>query len=84
MKKLLATLVVCLLIIILTLTCFVGCKEIDDNVIRVNEVTHSVFYAPLYIAIDKRRRIRYYNDRLGIKKRGYCIGRTRGERVRLS
>ena len=53
MKKLLATLVVCLLIIILTFTCFVGCKETDDNVIRLNEVTHSVFYAPLYIAINK-------------------------------
>ena len=29
----------------------VGCKE-DSNVVRVCEVTHSVFYAPLYIAIN--------------------------------
>ena len=27
-----------------------GCK--NDNVIRINEVTHSVFYAPLYLAIN--------------------------------
>lgn len=24
----------------------------DDNTIRLNEVTHSVFYAPLYVAIE--------------------------------
>ncbi len=30
----------------------VGCKDKDDNVVRVCEVTHSVFYAPLYIAIN--------------------------------
>ena len=29
----------------------VGCKK-DDNVIRLNEVTHSIFYAPLYVAIN--------------------------------
>ncbi|MBE5757754.1 MAG: ABC transporter substrate-binding protein [Clostridiales bacterium] len=31
---------------------FIGCKDTDSNVIRVNEVTHSIFYAPLYIAIN--------------------------------
>ena len=30
---------------------FVGCKD-DDNVIRLNETTHSIFYAPLYVAIN--------------------------------
>ncbi len=30
--------------------CFTGCK--DKNVIRINEVTHSIFYAPLYVAIN--------------------------------
>ena len=32
----------------------VACNE-DDRLttIRVNEVTHSIFYAPLYIAIEK-------------------------------
>ena len=35
-------------------SCFmVGCGKDDDNIIRVNEVTHSIFYAPLYIAINK-------------------------------
>ncbi len=29
-----------------------SCKK-KENVIRLNEVTHSVFYAPLYIAINK-------------------------------
>jgi len=29
---------------------FVGCK--DENTIRINEVTHSIFYAPLYVAIN--------------------------------
>jgi NitT/TauT family transport system substrate-binding protein len=32
----------------------VGCKTRgDDNVIRVNEVTDSFFYAPFYVAIEK-------------------------------
>ena len=29
---------------------FIGCGK--DNTIRLNEVTHSVFYAPLYLAIE--------------------------------
>lgn len=32
---------------------FSACGQTDSNVIRLNEVTHSVFYAPLYIAINK-------------------------------
>ena len=33
---------------------FSGCKDNSDpNTIRINEVTHSVFYAPLYVAIEK-------------------------------
>ena len=31
--------------------CLVGCKGKKD-VVRLNEVTHSVFYAPLYVAIN--------------------------------
>lgn len=31
--------------------CLIGCGD-NDNTIRVNEVTHSIFYAPLYIAIN--------------------------------
>ncbi len=31
---------------------FAGCKDNSKTVIEVNEVTHSVFYAPLYVAIE--------------------------------
>ncbi|MBO7150082.1 MAG: ABC transporter substrate-binding protein [Clostridia bacterium] len=31
---------------------FGACKKQDANTIRINEVTHSVFYAPLYLAIE--------------------------------
>ena len=30
-----------------------ACNKTDDKTIRLNEVTHSVFYAPLYVAIEK-------------------------------
>ncbi len=42
-----------ILALILTFFSFgiVGCKK-DDNVIRLNETTHSIFYAPLYVAIN--------------------------------
>ncbi len=32
---------------------FAACTDADDNVIRLNEVTHSVFYAPLYVALNE-------------------------------
>lgn len=31
---------------------FVGCDNKDYNKIELNEVTHSIFYAPLYVAIN--------------------------------
>ena len=31
--------------------CIMGCSN-DKNTIRLSEVTHSIFYAPLYIAIN--------------------------------
>ena len=38
---------------ILALCPFTGCKDASDvTTIELNEVTHSVFYAPLYIAIE--------------------------------
>ncbi len=30
-----------------------GCKSTDKNTIRVSEVTHSLFYAPFYVAINE-------------------------------
>ena len=42
-----------ILLICFALTCFVACGDKKDNVIRLNEVTHSVFYAPLYVAIGE-------------------------------
>ncbi|MBR2860773.1 MAG: ABC transporter substrate-binding protein [Clostridia bacterium] len=31
---------------------FVGCKTEESSVLKVNEVTHSIFYAPFYAAIE--------------------------------
>lgn len=51
-KKFFLSLIVVILSLSLAL-CFVACKGKDPNKIRIVEVTHSVFYAPLYIAIEK-------------------------------
>lgn len=49
MKKLLSSL---LCFLLLSLTLF-GCKDDDGlTTVRVNEVTHSIFYAPFYLAIE--------------------------------
>ena len=48
MKKLL-TAAMALMLMLFPLA---ACGEGDDGVIRLNEVTHSVFYAPLYAAIN--------------------------------
>lgn len=46
--------VVVLLVLILALGVLVACNPTSDSdVIRLNEVTHSVFYAPLYVAMNK-------------------------------
>ena len=50
MKKII-TIMLCAIISGLSCFMFVGCKK-DSDVIRLNEVTHSVFYAPLYAAIN--------------------------------
>lgn len=46
--------VLLLIIVLITLCTFgaVSCTKKDENVIRLNEVTHSVFYAPMYVAIN--------------------------------
>lgn len=41
---------------------FTGCKKKEDNVVRLSEVTHSIFYAPLYVAINNG-----YFDEQGLK-----------------
>ena len=50
MKKL----TVCILLLSVICACFAlsGCDEEDGNTIRLTEVTHSVFYAPLYVAME--------------------------------
>ena len=50
MKKFL----VCLMGVLLALTplTLVGCKKTDSRTIRLSEVTHSIFYAPMYVAIE--------------------------------
>ncbi|HKL80518.1 MAG TPA: ABC transporter substrate-binding protein [Mobilitalea sp.] len=46
---------ICLLALIaMTATLFVGCKGKDDMIeITLNEVAHSIFYAPMYVAFEK-------------------------------
>ena len=53
MKKIL-TFVCALTLCLYSCLFFVGCKEnkLKNGTIRLNEVTHSVFYAPLYLAIN--------------------------------
>ncbi len=48
MKRLISFLTAVILLIIP----FSGCKDDDVTKIQLNEVTHSVFYAPLYVAIE--------------------------------
>lgn len=52
MKKVFSIFAACVLVLFTGLS-FVGCKKQNEaGVIRINEVTHSVFYAPLYVAIN--------------------------------
>ena len=51
MKKIITALLVACLVSFSAIS-FVGCKKTDPDTIRINEVTHSVFYAPLYLAIN--------------------------------
>lgn len=41
----------CLVMLAIPCSLFVACKK-DKNIVRLNEVTHSVFYAPLYLAMN--------------------------------
>ena len=55
MKKL--GILVCAMILSVTFL-FAGCSNNNSNTIRLNEVTHSIFYAPLYVAINNK----YFED----------------------
>lgn len=54
-KKIITFMITLILLLIIIVTCFkVGKKENDQSTkIRLAEVTHSVFYAPLYVSIEK-------------------------------
>ena len=56
MKKI-SILLVLFLAIFSSLT-FVGCGKKDNSTVRISEVTHSLFYAPLYIAMNNG----YFDD----------------------
>lgn len=40
---------------VLAVTAFTGCKKEETNLtkVRLNEVVHSIFYAPQYVALEK-------------------------------
>ena len=67
MKKKLLTLLTAAVLVISITFAFAGCKK-DDKVIKIDEVTHSVFYAPLYLADA----LGYFGDE------GYKIELTNG------
>ncbi len=55
MKKTIFLLVGCLVLLLLAITGIIYNKKDDDNLIKVkvSEVTHSIFYTPWYVAIEK-------------------------------
>lgn len=50
--KRLFTIFCALVLCTMSCICLVGCNDDKSGKIRINEVTHSVFYAPLYVAIN--------------------------------
>ena len=40
------------MLLVMLSTLFIGCKDETQTVLKVNEVTHSIFYAPFYAAIE--------------------------------
>ncbi len=55
MRKLTKRIVALMLSVMMLATCNVGCKQEDNKLTKVtlNEVAHSIFYAPQYVAIEK-------------------------------
>lgn len=67
MKKLISVITAALVALTIPFT-FAACGGKDKKTIRINEVTHSIFYAPLYLA-----------DALGyFKEEGYDVTLTNG------
>lgn len=60
-----------MLVLIVLSSCFIttGCTKADAKTIRINQVTNSIFYAPLYIAINNG----YFEDE------GYKVELTTAE-----
>lgn len=51
MKKI-SILLVAIMSVLAVLFTATGCKKKENNVLRISEVTHSIFYAPMYVAIN--------------------------------
>lgn len=51
MKRYIAVFILGIILIILTIWCFIGHEDKKDKIV-VAEVTHSVFYAPWYVALN--------------------------------
>lgn len=51
MKRYVALIMAAVLVFV-TCTMFIGCEKTDKQKLKVSEVTHSVFYAPQYVAIN--------------------------------
>ncbi len=56
--KNLSIFIACILICLVSSLLFVGCGQNNENDIRLNEVTRSIFYAPLYAAYN----LGYFED----------------------
>ena len=67
MKKLITVIIAAFLALLIPFS-FAGCGKKNKNTIRINEVTHSIFYAPLYLADS----LGYFEDE------GYKIELTNG------
>ena len=52
MKKIFAPVLAALMLLPLLCGCGTGTAEVELTTVRLNEVTHSVFYAPQYVAME--------------------------------
>lgn len=52
MKKLISIMLIICCLSVIVCASMIGCTPKDERIIKLTEVTHSVFYAPLYVAIN--------------------------------